>query len=158
VHSLELIRFEPPELEIRVECGRGTYIRSIAHDLGEMLACGAHLSALTRTRVGPFGIEDAVGADDLEQGFEDGRWAERLLPLDYGLLVLPAVTLHIEDEKDIRHGQSVRLDGDRTETLGAVTHGMLCRGYAEVGTLVAILRYDAESEMWRPRKVFAEGG
>ncbi len=155
VYRIELLRFEPPEVEIEVECGRGTYIRSIAHDLGEALGCGAHLSALTRTRVGPFGIEDAVGLEELESAFDGGEWQERLLPLDYGLIDLPAVTLHIEDEKDIRHGQAVALDEDRVEPLGKLSEGMECRAYAEDGSLVAIIRYAAEDAMWRPRKVFA---
>jgi len=155
VYSIDLLRFEAAEIELDVECGRGTYIRSLAHDLGESLGCGAHLSALTRTRVGPFSIADAVSRQELEAGFADGAWQERLLPLDYGLLHLPAVTLHIEDEKDIRHGQSVVLDGERTAALGPVTPGALCRAYAEDGSLVAIIHYDPETGAWRPRKVFA---
>jgi tRNA pseudouridine55 synthase len=154
VYRIELLRFEPPEAEIEVECGRGTYIRSLAHNLGEALGCGAHLSALTRTRVGPFGIEEALTVVELEERFEAGTWQESLLPLDYGLIDVPSVTLHIEDEKDIRHGQAVALDEDRTEPLGEVRDGMECRAYAEDGSLVAIIRYDTEAGMWRPRKVF----
>jgi tRNA pseudouridine55 synthase len=158
VYSIDLLRFEPPEVEIDVECGKGTYIRSLAHDLGEKLGWGAHLSALARTRVGPFKIEDAVGVQELEAAFERGDWQDHLLPMDYALLQMPAITLHIEDEKDIRHGQSVSLDEDRTETLPAIEDGMLCRAYAEDGSLVAIIRFDAEKGMWRARKVFPVGG
>ena len=162
VYSIDVLRFaqtgarpgDPPHVEIEVECGKGTYIRSLAHDLGEKLGCGAHLSALTRTRVGPFKIEDAIGMAELEEAFERGGWAEQLLPLDYGLIHMPQITLHIEDEKDIRHGQSVTIDEDRTEGIPAKTDGMLCRAYAEDGSLVAIIRYDAPSGMWRARKVF----
>jgi len=158
VYAVDLLRFEPPEAEIEVECGKGTYIRSLAHDLGEKLGCGAHLSALTRTRVGPFKIEDAIGMEALEAAFERGDWQEHLLPMDYALLEMPAITLHIEDEKDIRHGQSVSIDEDRTETLPAIEDEMLCRAYAEDGSLVAIIRYDGGSGMWRARKVFPVGG
>jgi tRNA pseudouridine55 synthase len=154
IHRIDLLRFEPPEAEIVVECGRGTYIRSLANDIGEALGCGAHLSALTRTAVGPFTLEDAVELAELEEAFERGDWLERLLPLDYGLLHLPAVTLHIEDEKDIRHGQSVRIDEDRTANLPPIADAMQCRAYAETGGLVAIIRYDAATATWRPRKVF----
>jgi tRNA pseudouridine55 synthase len=155
IDRIELLRFEPPDMEIEVECGRGTYIRSLAHDLGEKLACSAHLSALTRTRVGTIKVEDAIGMEQLEAAFERGDWREHLLPMDYALLEMPAITLHIEDEKDIRHGQSVVIDEDRTEALPAIEDGMQCRAYAEDGSLVAIIRYDSDSEMWRPRKVFA---
>ena len=149
---------EPPEVEIEVECGKGTYIRSLAHDLGERLGCGAHLSALTRTRVGPFSVDDAVGMEELEAAFDRGDWQEHLLPMDYALLEMPAITLHIEDEKDIRHGQSVTVDEDRIEALPAIEDAMLCRAYAEDGSLVAIIRYDGGTRMWRARKVFAVGG
>jgi tRNA pseudouridine55 synthase len=154
VYRIELLRFEPPDAEIEVECGRGTYIRSLAHDLGEDLGCGAHLAALTRTRVGPFAIDDAVDVSELEADFESGQWQEHVLPMDYGMLHMPAVTLHIEDEKDIRHGQSVALDEERTAGLGVVGNGTLARAYAEDGSLVAIIRYDEGMQMWRPRKVF----
>jgi len=166
VYTIDLLRFaqtgarpgEPPEAEIEVECGKGTYIRSLAHDLGEKLGCGAHLSALTRTRVGPFKIEDAIAMEELEAAFERGDWQEHLQPMDYALLEMPAITLHIEDEKDIRHGQPVAIDDDRTETLPAIADELLCRAYAEDGSLVAIIRYDGGSGMWRARKVFPVGG
>jgi tRNA pseudouridine55 synthase len=158
IHRIDLLRFELPEVDLEVECGRGTYIRGLAHDLGEALGCGAHLTGLTRTRIGPFGIGDAVGMAELEEAFERGDWREQLLPLDYGLLHLPAVTLHIEDEKDIRHGQSVALDEDRTQALDSFADGAVARAYAEDGSLVAIIRYDAQTSMWRPRKVFANDG
>jgi len=155
VYRIDLLRFQPPDVEFEVECGKGTYVRSLAHDLGEKLGCGAHLSALTRTAVGPFRIEEAVTVDELERGFEDGSWQEHVLPMDYGLLYIPAITLHIEDEKDIRHGQAVTLDEDRTETLPAIEDGILCRAYAEDGSLVGLIRYDGGTGMWRARKVFA---
>ena len=143
-------------MEIEVECGKGTYIRSLAHDLGEELGCGAHLSALTRTRVGPFKIEDAIGMEELEAAFERGDWQEHLLPMDYALLEMPAITLHIEDEKDIRHGQSVAIDEDRTEAIAAIERrdavpGL--RGGRVAGGDHPVRRGDG---MWRPRKVFGE--
>ena len=81
-----------------------------------------------------------------------------MLPLDCGLMHLPAVTLHIEDEKDIRHGQAVRIDEDRTAPLAWQLRTVWqCRAYAEDGSLVGIIRYDATAGVWRPRKVFGGG-
>jgi len=156
VYRIELVRFEPPEAEIEVECGKGTYIRSLAHDVGQALGCGAHLSALCRTRVGPFKVEDAVTREELERAFDDGTWRECLLPMDYGLLHLPAVTLHIEDEKDLRHGQAIRLDEERLAGVQPAP-GLVCRAYAEDGSLAGLIVFDGESRMWRPRKVFQPG-
>ena len=153
VHAIRLLAFEPPCLEVEVECGKGTYIRSLAHDLGQALGCGGHLAELERTRVGPFSIKSAVSLPELERAFEDGQWRDLLLPLDCGLAELPAITLHIEDEKDIRHGQAVRIDEERL-TSAVVEDGRPHRAYAEDGGLVAIVAYEIATGLWRPRKVF----
>jgi tRNA pseudouridine55 synthase len=153
IDRLTLMRFEPPEVEIEVECGKGTYIRSLAHDLGQALGCGAHLAALARTRIGTFAVESANSLDDLKRAFESTDWRDLLLPIDCGLSHLPAVTLHIEDEKDIRHGLAVRIDEDRLAGVPLVDDGQY-RAYAEDGGLVGIIRYESETGLWRPRKVF----
>jgi tRNA pseudouridine55 synthase len=153
IDRIELLRFEPPDVEIDVECGKGTYIRSLAQDLGQALGCGAHLAALVRTRVGPFSVESATDVPDLERAFESGEWRRSLLPIDRGLTHLPAITLHIADEKDIRHGQAVRIDEDRLAVVPLVDGGQY-RTYAEDGGLVGIIRYEGETGLWRPHKVF----
>jgi tRNA pseudouridine55 synthase len=155
VYRIELLSYEPPDAVIEVECGRGTYIRSLAHDVGERLGCGAHLAALERTRVGPFSVEAAADEGTLGRAFDSGEWRELLQPLDCGLLALPALTLGIEDEKDIRHGQAVTLEEETVRGLPEVRDGLEARGYAEDGSLVGIVRYDAATGTWRPRKVFA---
>lgn len=149
VYRIDMLAFEPPSVEVEVECGKGTYIRSIAHDLGQQLGCGAHLAALVRTRVGPFEVADATGTDALRDAFESGSWRELLLPVDHGLMKLPAVTLEMAEEQDVRHGQAVQIDAAR---LGPAAE---CRAYAEDGGLIGILMYDAPAGVWRPRKVFA---
>jgi tRNA pseudouridine55 synthase len=153
IDRIRLLRFEPPILEIEVECGKGTYIRSLAHDLGQSLGCGAHLTALERTRVGAFTVASARTLEELERGFAVGEWEEMLLPTDCGLTHLPAITLHIEDEKDIRHGQSVRIDDDRLVGVPLMDGGEY-RAYAEDGGLVGIIRFQTQTGLWRPRKVF----
>jgi len=155
VYRIDMLRFAPPAVEIEVECGKGTYIRSLARDLGRRLGCRAHLARLVRTRSGPFGIADAATLENLEGEFQSDNWQERLMPIDCGLLHLPSLTLHIEDEKDVRHGQAVRLDEDRLAPLGELSDGLQCRAYAEDGSLVAIVAYEADAGYWRPRKVFA---
>lgn len=153
IYRINLLRYEPPDAEIEVECGRGTYIRSLAHDVGERLGVGGHLASLVRTRIGPFVIEAAADEPTLAAAFSDGSWRELLQPMDCGLMALPAITLEIEDEKDVRHGQAVTLAG-----VGPPADGTEARGYAEDGSLAAIIVYDVEIGMWRPRKVFAAIG
>lgn len=80
VASFELLRFESPELEFRLHCSKGTYVRTILHDLGEKLGCGAHLTALRRTRIDQFEVADAATLETLEAETTAEKLA-RLLPM-----------------------------------------------------------------------------
>jgi tRNA pseudouridine55 synthase len=105
VHRFEILRFEPPLAAFRVVCSGGTYVRSLAHDLGEKLGCGAHLESLQRLRSGDFGIEQAVALDRVT--------TKDLVPMESLLIEFPAITVGDDLEEDrIRHGNpiSTRLD------------------------------------------------
>jgi tRNA pseudouridine55 synthase len=154
IERIDLLSFEPPLVELEIRCGKGTYIRTLADDLGQLLGCGAHLAALRRTDVGPFHVDDAISIDRLETAFKDGSWQELLLPLDYGLARFPAVYLEMEAEKDVRHGCALEMESPPFQRLQDTQDGQLCRAYAEDGSFVGILRYDGESHRWKPRKVF----
>lgn len=155
IDRIDLISFRPPLVEMEVQCGKGTYIRTLADDLGRLLGCGAHLQALRRTAVGPFSVEDAVSAERLEMAFADGTWQDHLLPLDYGLGYIPSVHLDAEMEKDIRRGCPLEAGSPPFRRLPDPQDGERCRAYAQHGPFVAILRYHADSRQWRPQKVFA---
>lgn len=155
IYRIELLRFQPPLLELEVECGKGTYIRTLAHDLGQRLGCGAHLEGLVRRRVGPFHLEEALSLDDLRSALADGSWRDLLLPLDYGLGHLPAVILEMEDEKDVRHGCPLPVGLPAFAALAGAGEGQRCRAYGEDGGFIAVLRLDRAAGLWRPEKVFA---
>ncbi len=80
IHQLELLEWEPPVVGLRVRCSKGTYVRTLAHDLGEKIGCGAHLSALRRTGSGHFSVNDAVTVDALRE-MDLETMTERLHPL-----------------------------------------------------------------------------
>ena len=82
IFRLDITSWQPPVLGVDVACSKGTYIRSLAHDLGQALGCGAHLKSLARTRCGIFGIEDAVDLPRLEEAFAHGYWERFLYPID----------------------------------------------------------------------------
>jgi tRNA pseudouridine55 synthase len=155
IDRLDLLRFDPPYVEIEVECGRGTYIRSIAHDLGASLGCGAHLTALERTRVGPFSVEACATEATLSTAFESSAWGDLLQPVDCGLTQLPALTARMSLEQDLRHGQPIRFEEEATVSLPHPADTTEARAYAEDGSLIGIIRYDAEAALWRPRKIFS---
>ena len=76
VYGIELTGWEPPIATVKVDCGRGFYMRSLAHDVGQMLGCGGHLKSLVRIKTGPFHLDEAVTLEEAEIGFEDGSWTD----------------------------------------------------------------------------------
>ena len=157
IHRLELLDFQRPFLTIELECGKGTYVRSLAHDLGQRLGCGAHLASLVRLRVGPFVLEDACPWPRLEQAFDAGRWQELLLPPDTALAHWPRIDLTVEQETAVRFGQALANAALALSPPQEPADGALARAYGPEGGLLAVLRYDIEAALWHPIKVFAAG-
>jgi tRNA pseudouridine55 synthase len=111
IYSLELLACElpnVPEFQIRVRCSKGTYIRTLAEDIGARLGCGAHLSALRRTRIDTLSLDDAVSLATLEQIEPDAR-EQRLLPMDALLSTYPKIELDTELSRRFVQGQRLRL-------------------------------------------------
>lgn len=146
VYRLKLIGWSPPYLIIEVECGKGTYIRSIAHDIGQLLGCGAHISALIRTQYGPFNIEDSISLPQLEDAFKHEYWQELLYPIDIAVNDWIAVIVTPEQELAILNGRTIPYSADNTETR--------CRAYSSDGRFLAILRSLPDKATWQPEKVF----
>lgn len=108
IHTLELLEFAGDLVRIRVSCSKGTYIRVLAADLGRALGCGAHLTALRRTRVGALDLHGAVTLAELEALAEEAR-PERLAPVDALLSTLPQVELDAAAAERFSHGNPVAL-------------------------------------------------
>ena len=147
IFRIEATSFEPPLAGFEVECGKGTYIRSLAHDLGRVLGVGGCLETLVRTRVGPFSIDRAVGVETLREEFESGTWRERLMALDEVLLEWPAAVLGPDNERRARTGIAAELAELRPSPGGRL------RAYSCAGDFVAVMRREAPGR-WRPEKVF----
>jgi len=150
IHDITLREFMSPDVTIDVRCSPGTYIRSLAHDVGAALrgACGAHLTALTRLASGSFTLDDAVRLEDLT---DLENLSGLLRPLDAALQALPAVTLDAEAARRIVMGQAI--PASRVEALGG---GSLRRAYDVNGALLAIVTCDSAAQVWRPKKVLAD--
>lgn len=147
VQRLELTAFQPPLLVLEVECGKGFYVRSLAHDLGVVLGTGAMLSGLRRTRVGSFRAGDAIEPTALAAAIEAGTWQELLWAPDEVLLAWPAAILGKEEARRLGHGQAL--------LLGAGIAGpRFCRAYSTDGDFLAVLGRE-QGGRWQPEKVFA---
>ena len=155
IHRIQLLAFQPPVATIEVECGKGTYIRTLAYDLGERLGCGAHLSGLVRLRVGPFALEDACSMGELERAFQEGRWQTLLHPPDAALPGWPAITLSEEEVTAVRFGQALPAAELQLSPPQTPEPDQLCRAYSPQGKLLAVLRYESAGHTWRPLKVLA---
>jgi tRNA pseudouridine55 synthase len=103
VYRLEIASYRYPELRLEIECGSGTYVRSLGRDLAESLGTAAVMSSLVRTAVGGFEIDDAVAPEDLTPG----NWTEKLLPPLRAVDFLPKVELSGEETARVRKGQTI---------------------------------------------------
>ncbi len=146
IYSLELRDWSSPECGLDVVCSAGTYIRSLAHDLGQLLGCGAHLSALRRTASGNFHVNEAVPLAELERAFSANEWRRYLRPADSALAEWPEVGLSAEAAAHIQQGQSIPLEEYADEW---------ARAYNPAGEFIAILHADTAAQVWRPHKVFS---
>lgn len=108
--SLEVLRVDLPEVDIRVRCSKGTYIRTLAEDIGEKLGCGAHLIALRRTSIGSLVLDDALTLEAIAAIDESAR-RPLLAPPDALLAHLPAVKLNEQARDRFMHGQAVATAG-----------------------------------------------
>ena len=155
IHDIRILEFDSPKLVLDVECGGGTYIRSLAHDVGEALGCGGHVADLVRLLCGGFPAEDSVTLEQLEEAGEgpDG-WQRFLHPVDRVLTGLKSITINEQAEQHLRHGQAVNR-GRRPE----VDAGYLeeCRAYNSDGVFLALVRFDRPANSWQPVKVFEAG-
>ena len=151
VFRLQLLDWSPSLVTVEVECGRGFYMRSLAHDLGQKLGCGGHLKSLIRLRSGPFEISEALSLPDMEQSFSDGSWRESLHAADAVLYNLRSIIVggHLGDR--IAHGHPLP-SGLRIPT--SRPHEK-CRVYGVDGRFLAIVAFNPTAKQWQPEKVFA---
>jgi tRNA pseudouridine55 synthase len=112
IHRLEIVSFESPQLTLDIECSSGTYIRSLGRDLGERLGCGAVMSALVRTRVGPFELAQSMPLDRLTCD----NLADNLLPCLAAVRHLPVYVCDGAEQEKLAHGASIppRMTGWKT--------------------------------------------
>jgi len=147
VRELELLDWDPPEAVVDIQCSSGTYVRSLAYDLGEKLGCGATLTGLRRTKNGRFGLRDAVSLRKLQEAFANGDWYQYLIPAAEALGDWYTVELSVEQVDEVRHGH-------RVPALEEVEPGKWARAVSQEGELVALMEYDSAAHEWQPRKVF----
>jgi len=143
VSTLALVDYQPPDLRLSIRCSSGTYIRSLAYDLGRDVGTGAHLAGLRRTAVGAFDLGMAVSPDELEAALAHGGLNKLVRSPAEALAGWPVVQLDGERLAKVRHGQ--KLPAESAEGMAM--------GLDASGQLVALLEAAADGTAWLPKKV-----
>ena len=152
IAQLEIIAWDSPRLTLAIECSKGTYIRSLAYDLGEHLGYGAYLGALVRTRSGPFLLSESITLEQLAVAAVSGSVEEHLFPADRALQDYPALLLDATTAERVLHGNAFRYDHYNRDL---PTSTDLARVYDTGGHFLAIAEWDTVQQVWKPKKVLA---
>lgn len=156
VHSIEILKYEWPVLEVRIECGSGTYIRSIARDVGKMLRCGALMSRLERTAIGEFTSADGLRIDALSPELI----CSHLQPAARIVSHLPSHVCSDKDQNDLRCGRTIRTDSESSDGSTNLATVWTTGGNASLlnssGELLAIAEIQ-DGAVLQPRLVFRHG-
>ncbi len=147
IHRLELLSFDTPLLSLRVSCSKGTYIRTLARDLGELLGCGAHLCALRRTATGGLDVSRSYTLETLET-LDSVERDQLLLPPDQLLAPLPAVEIAVQDAQRLLQGQALG-------RIPAAQEPGPCRVYSQ-GRFLGLAERDGAGSL-RPKRLLCEG-
>ena len=108
IHEIDILKEELPEITIRVSCSKGTYIRTLCHDIGQALLCGGAMASLTRTRVGSFPIEQSYPLAKLQQLSDEGRLSEAVLPVEEVFAHLPVLRVKDAGMKALLNGNQLK--------------------------------------------------
>lgn len=154
IYELEILKMELPEVKIRVRCSKGTYIRTLCQDLGDLLGVGAAMQHLVRTRVGRFCLEDAITLDEAEHIMKTegpGKMEELILPVDSFFADAPQAVVQEKAEKYLQNGNIIRRSSTNLKEKPA---GGYVRMYDAGGTFRALYEYIPDRDELRIVKMF----
>ena len=149
VRSISIDEIRLPFATLTVECGKGTYLRSIAHDLGQAIGCGAYVTELVRLSCGQFECSDGITPDALEQAASSGDWTGHLHPIDWALRELPAGQVDVNRAWAVRHGQTISAGSAQIDP----SDPGLWRIYDPDGVFLALARPETDGRL-APTRVF----
>ena len=150
ISSLTLTAWDTPDFDLHIECGSGFYARSLAHDIGTRLGCGAHMTALRRIRAGEFRATDSVSLEQLISAAADDLWLRFLSKPDVVLQSLMFAELDANASAAFLRGQTVRCTN-----LGTAGVENLARVYSDKGELLGLAISDETGKLLKPKTVFA---
>lgn len=154
IYELELLKEEHPDYTMRVCCSKGTYIRTLCHDIGQKLGCGGVMTHLLRSRVGEFRAEDAYRLSEIQSFAEAGRLQEILVPTENMFSQLMALKVKDSGLKALQNGN--KLFPSQVVWEKEPAEGQELRVYGKDGQFFGIYQYDAKEKLFCPVKMFFE--
>ena len=154
IHGIRILEMNLPHVRMEVDCSKGTYIRTLCHDIGEKLQVGGCMEELERTKVGRFLKEDAVTLDEVRQKMEQGEGAELFTPLDQIFAELPAVT--VTDAKAWMSYNGNDLPEHFLLEKEAWTDGQEVRVYDSRKNFIGLYQYRAPKKLFHIKKMFLD--
>lgn len=150
IHRIEILEIDIPRVRMSVSCSKGTYIRTLCHDIGERLGCHGCMEKLLRTKAGQFLLEDSLRLSEVERLRDEGRLSEVILPVDEVLAEFPKAVLRKESSHFGYNGNPVRKSdfGIRNIPDGEI------RVYDHAGIFIGIYAWHPEQCLYRPIKMF----
>ena len=159
IYDIKLLNLLPNQLWLRVSCSAGTYLRSLAHDIGQALGCGGYLSYLRRVRFGSFSLADALPMDQLFRICQKGKLEEKIIPVEALLPELPALIVDSQGRRKLLHGMRL----SRGECQGKIpipAEKDYCKALDQQGKLLALGRFvqtdDSSGEEFQPEVVLVD--
>jgi len=155
ISAIQIDSMEIPRVTFTVSCSKGTYIRTLCHDIGRQLGCGGCMEHLTRIRVGRFGIEESLRLADLERLRDEGRLADVIIPVDQMFLNLPAFFTNPEADKPVHNGSP--LTTSQLEPERGIPLPEQIRVYDSQQKFIGIYIYNGQTDRYQPKKMFLGG-
>lgn len=153
--DIQVCEMALPEVTILVTCSKGTYIRTLCHDIGEKLGCGGAMQHLTRTRVGRFAIEKAMKLSEIEEKVQNGSIDENVVSVEEMFSQLPKACTQEIFDRIVYNGNALRIDQFKEADL-STEDGAELRVYDSRQCFIGIFKYEERQEIYKPRKMFLE--
>ena len=153
IHGIKIEKIELPRVWMEVSCSKGTYIRTLCNDIGEVLGTGGCMEKLTRIRVGELSVENSMTLGKIQDYAKAEKWNEILLPIDYFFRKYRKITVEKEEERFLYNGNSFFIP----HLKGKPDDRELVRMYNREGDFIALYRYNGKTERFETEKMFSGG-
>ena len=150
IHDIQILRMELPRVELEVSCSKGTYIRTLCHDIGERLGTGGCMESLLRIRSGPFDIGESYKLEYLQEMMEQGDLEKLLIPIDAVFSQYKKIQIKQELDSRLKNGNPFAVHGLES----GFSDQEYVRMYDPAGSFAAVYKYVQEEDWFRPVKMF----